>query len=103
MPPHPTPSLLLAAALLLPLAAPGCARFATSQTDTSHENSTTRQITTKASAYTLFAGKSQLASWKASQTDKTQGASVGTLTQETSSTNIVAALDAIARILSSIR
>lgn len=66
----------------------GCARFSTTQTDMSYEQGTpSRQITTKASAYTLFSGKSSLATWKASQTDKTQGASVGGLTQEGGQTN----------------
>ncbi|MEI7733723.1 MAG: hypothetical protein WCO56_29430 [Verrucomicrobiota bacterium] len=60
--------------------AAGCARFSTTQTDTSYENGRpAREITTHATASTIFAGKSVLANWKASQTDKTQGASVGNL------------------------
>lgn len=63
----------------------GCARFSTTQKDLSYENGQPqRQITTHAAAYTLLASKSALASWKASQTDKTQGASVGGLAQESS-------------------
>lgn len=63
--------------------AAGCARFSTKQTDTSYEKGEpNRSITTEAKATTFFAGKSALASWKASQTDKTQGASVGNLAVE---------------------
>lgn len=80
--------------LLIPLALValcGCARFSTTQTDMSYEQGTpSRQITTKASAYTIFSGKSSLATWKASQTDKTQGASVGNLVQEGGQTNQLA-------------
>lgn len=61
----------------------GCARFGTKQTDVSYENGKiNRSITTKASAFTFFSAKSSLANWKASQTDKTQGATVGGLNQE---------------------
>lgn len=62
-----------------------CANFKTTQKDistTSKDGVTTRTITTSAGAYTLFTSKSQLTSWKAQQSDKTQGASVGALTQE---------------------
>ena len=63
--------------------AAGCARFSTQQEDTSNEGgATTRKVTTRATASTFFAGRSALASWKASQTDKTQGASVGNLVVE---------------------
>lgn len=66
----------------------GCARFSTTQTDLSYEEGKPlRTITTKATGYTFFSGKSSLATWKASQTDKTQGASVGGLTLEGGQTN----------------
>lgn len=84
--------LLSIAALLLTC---GCARFTTVQTDVSPE----RTITTRASAWTLGTSKSALANFKASQTDKTQGASVGALSQETSGTNAVAALGHLESIL----
>lgn len=65
----------------------GCASFSTRQTDVSYENGKpVRQITTSAQAQTLFEAKSSLANFKASQTDKTQGASVGSLNQESSGT-----------------
>jgi len=72
----------------------GCARFTTVQTDVSvDQDGSSRTITTRATAYTLFASRSALANWKASQTDKTQGASVGTLTQESqAASNIVEAV-----------
>lgn len=61
----------------------GCARFTTTQTDVSYENGKpTRTVTTRAQATTLFEAKSALANFKASQTDKTQSASVGALNQE---------------------
>jgi hypothetical protein len=89
-----------AAAILLLLQLVGCARFSTTQTDLSYENGKpARQITTRAKASTLFTARSALANFKASQTDKTQGASVGSLSQETSGTNAVAALSALARIM----
>jgi len=76
--------VLLSASLVLV----GCARFSTHQTDMSYEQGTPqRQIETKAAAWTFFSGKSSLANWKATQTDKTQGASVGTLIQEGGQTN----------------
>jgi hypothetical protein len=72
-------------AILLLSLLPSCARFSTKQTDVSSTAKcgvTTRTITTKATAYTLFTSKSQLTNWKAQQSDKTQGASVGLLSQE---------------------
>lgn len=68
----------------------GCARFSTRQIDSSttdKDGKTTRTITTEAKAVTLFEASSALANFKATQTDKTQSASVGTLNQEASSTN----------------
>lgn len=73
-----------------------CARFSTTQTDISAQpDGTQRTITTKAGASTWFASKSSLANWKATQTDKTQGASVGALTQQ-GDTNLVNYINAIA-------
>lgn len=79
------------AVMVAALAFVGCARFATTQTDISKENTdgtTTRTITTKAASYTFFSSDSSLAKWKASQTDKTQGAEVGGLAQHADATNI---------------
>lgn len=104
---------LLLMAILTSLALPaiavlllmtGCARFSTTQTDVSVDlggTNTTRTVTTKASAYTLFSAKSSLATWKANQTDKTQGASVGGLEQQ-GGTNAAATIQAIANLLSAL-
>lgn len=75
----------------------GCARFSTTQTDLSYDEkgAPQRQITTKATAYTLCTSKSQLTNWKATQTDKSQGATVGSLTQESSTTNEAAFVQAV--------
>ena len=69
----------------------GCARFTTTQTDVSYaEGKIVRSITTRATAHTLFEAKSSLANFKASQTDKTQAATVGSLVQESGVTNSAA-------------
>ena len=82
----------------------GCARFTTTQRDTSYESDKiVRKITTKASAHTFFEAKSQLASWKATQTDKTQGATVGTLSQEATTTNLVNQLTAVLEIIKALK
>ena len=70
----------------------GCANFKTLQTDDSFDPVTgkcIRRIRTSAGATTVFEGQSRLATWKASQTDKTQGATVGGLAQEATATNAV--------------
>ena len=73
----------------------GCARFSTVQSDVSvATNGTTRTITTDVTSYTLFSSKLLLAGFKAQQTDKTQGASVGQLSQQ-GETNMVAIITAI--------
>ncbi len=75
--------------LLLSVA--GCSTFHTTQTDV-RENPTTGEkttITTHASATTFFDSKSTLANFKAAQTEKSQGASVGSLSQESSGSNAV--------------
>ena len=70
-----------------------CARFTTVQTDERLNPKTGEKttITTGATATTFVAGKSALANWKASQTEKTQGAAVGSLAQESDATSIVKA------------
>lgn len=92
--------LLGVAALLLP----GCARFSTKQTDTSYDTNgqPARAVTTKASAWTLLSSKSELANFKANQTDKTQSATVGSLTQQ-GGTNVVAVLENISKIVQAVK
>lgn len=95
---------LLVLAVALAVSPIGCARFSTTQTDLSHENGQpARKITTKAKAWTFGTSKSALANFKATQTDKTQGASVGTLTQESSGTNAVAVVNGLARIAEALK
>ena len=83
----------------------GCASFSTTQTDVSYDPETnqTRKITTRAKARTLFEAKSALSNFKASQTDKTQGASVGSLNQEASSTNVAANASALAELIRALK
>jgi len=93
--PVPVPKIL-SILLILSFAFIGCARFKTIQTDTSYEQGIkARTITTKASSTTFFDSKSALTAFKASQTDKSQSASVGTLNQEASGTN---AVDLVSRV-----
>lgn len=68
----------------------GCARFSTKQSDVSYNTTgkPVRAVTTKAVAWTFFEGKSKLASWEANQTDKTQRATVGGMSQEVTATNL---------------
>lgn len=81
--------------LVVLVAAAGCARFRTVQTDTTTDaNGVTRTIVTRASATTFAASKQALANWKASQTDKTQGASVGSVSQETDASKLTEAVGA---------
>jgi hypothetical protein len=78
----------------------GCANFSTTQTDTSYDPATgkiIRKITTQASSATTFESKSELTKFKALQTDKSQSASVGSLGQESTSTNATAIFEAIGR------
>ncbi len=55
-------------------------------------------MTTTARAVTFFDSKSELSKFKALQTDKTQSAAVGSLSQEASGTNAVALLKAMAEL-----
>ncbi len=74
----------------------GCARFGTWQTDYSYDAETgnlIRQNTTKVKATTFFEAKSELSKFKALQTDKSQSTAVGSLGQESSSTNLTALVE----------
>ena len=77
----------------------GCARFGTNQVqyDTFNTNGeiVSRRTETTASSFTFFDSKSALATFKASQSDKTQSATVGGLTQEASGSNAVNMVDAV--------
>lgn len=82
----------------------GCASFKTKQVDERILTDGSRTtISTYASSRTLFTSKSDLANFKAAQTEGSQTASVGTLGQSSSGTNAVEALKSLDSILSKIR
>lgn len=77
----------------------GCASFTTEQIDerTNAKTQETTKITTKATARTFFDAKSELARFKAAQTEKSQGAEVGSLSQSASSTNLNALVESVTK------
>lgn len=77
----------------------GCSTYTTTQRDISPE----RTIETRVSVSTFWDSKSQLANSKATQTDKSQSAFLGTLAQESSSTNLLSELEAVVQILKLVR
>lgn len=86
--------------LIIPFLIVGCARFRTVQTDVSiidKHGTTSRTITTKATSTTFFDSKSSLASFRASQTDKSQNASVGALTQDAYGTNVSKLIESVSK------
>ena len=83
-------------ALLCVLALTGCAHFTTTQKEVRNEQDTT--ITTKVSCYTIFSSKSELAKFSAKQSQASQSAEVGSLSQQ-GGTNAVQVLEAIAKIV----
>ena len=87
-----TPLIMLLGVSVALAFSSGCARFITRQTDISYDSkgNKIRAVTTTAKATTLLEAKSQLSNFKASQTDKTQSATVGSLNQESVATNAVA-------------
>lgn len=90
--------------ILIPLlVVTGCAHFTTTQEDKSYDKGQpVRQITTHASATTFFDAQSQLAKFKATQSDKTQSASVGSLNEGSSGTNVVNTIQALAALVGAI-
>jgi len=92
-------SLLLVIALLA-----GCASFNTKQVDERKlDDGSYTKISTIATSRTFFSSKSDLAKFKAIQTEGSQSASVGNLGQSATGTNIVQALQAIDNILGKVR
>lgn len=82
----------------------GCASFQTSQSDsTTSTNGVVRSTTTEASARTLLASKQALNKWKASQSEKTQGASVGGLEQESDASKLIDSLTAMAQAIGALQ
>ncbi len=91
-------------ALIAALAIAGCASFNTTQTDERQlPDGSYTKITTRASSRTIFTSKSDLANFKAQQTEGQQSATVGSLGQASSGTNAVRALEALDSILGKIR
>jgi protein involved in sex pheromone biosynthesis len=82
----------------------GCSTFVTDQLDERINQKTGEktEIHTKVKARTFWESKSALANFKASQTEKTQGATVGSLNQEASATNAVQVLNSLKGILDSL-
>lgn len=79
----------------------GCASFSTNQVD-ERTNETTGEktkVSTKVTVRTFFDAKSQLANSKATQTEKSQGASLGAISNESSGTNAVNVLNAVGSLL----
>jgi uncharacterized protein YceK len=81
-------------ALLVALALSGCATYTTKQTDISPD----RSITTEVSVRTFWDSNSKLADSKAVQTDKSQSASLGGLTQSATSTNVTAQIEILLKL-----
>ncbi len=82
----------------------GCAGFKTTQIDERKlSDGSYTKITTRATSRTLFTSKSDLANFKAQQTEGTQSATVGSLGQTSSGTNAVEALKSLDSILSKVR
>lgn len=78
----------------------GCAQFSTQQRDIRKAtDGQVTEITTTVSARTFGTSKSTLANFKATQTDKSQGANVGNLAQESSGTNAVVLIDLLSKAL----
>lgn len=91
-------------AYILALSLAGCASFKTKQIDERQlTDGSYTKVSTYAASRTLFTSKSDLANFKASQTEGQQSASVGTLGQSSSGTNAVEALKSLDSILSKVR
>ena len=91
----------LGALTCLSLLAGGCSAFTTTQVDLTRPNGG-KLIATRARAITFFDSKSELSKFKATQTDKTQSAAVGSLNQEASGTNAVQFLEALAKLAAAV-
>lgn len=86
-------TLILIAMMALMAGWSGCARFSSHQEQTMPDGSTKEQ---RQVMWTFFDGKSEVAKLRASTTEKTQGLSVGNISEETSGTN---AVDLVERVV----
>jgi hypothetical protein len=75
----------------------GCSTFRTTQEDsrTNEKTGETTTVKTSVSSTTFFDSRSALANFKATQTEKSQGAAVGSLNQESSATNTVNLIEGV--------
>lgn len=81
--------------ILLFVLSTGCAKILTDQTDTTITDvagTKTRTIKTKATGYTFMAGKQHLDKLRTTNTDKTQGMSVGSVEQESDASPLARAI-----------
>lgn len=84
--------------IILALALTGCASFNTTQTDertTNPDGSGTTKVTTKVSSSTFAASKSNLANFKAKQSEANQSADVGNLGQAANIAEIAPVIEAV--------
>lgn len=96
----------LALCFLIAVMCTGCASNVSRQRDISYSESTgkpVRVIDTKISARTLVEAKSELANFKASNTDKTQSLSIGRIANEANSTNTTSGLRELVELLKLLR
>lgn len=86
------------AALLALLIFPGCAQLSSRQTETIAPDGSSTRIT-RLRVTTFFDARSDVAKLRSTTTDKTQGLTVGGLSEGSSGTNAVRALEAVKDIL----
>jgi hypothetical protein len=89
-------SLFLASILLLN----GCAHFTSRQTETAPDGT---QRVTRVSVTTFLDARSEVAKLRATTSDKTQGLSLGSVSENSSSTNAVEILRHVAAILGAVK
>lgn len=92
---------LVLLAVIAGFAATGCARFSTVQKEVRTDATVT--ITTTAKAWTFIQSESSLANWKATQSEGSQGAEVGSLQQSSDGTVVVDALRELNQFLGNIK
>lgn len=85
-------TLILVASLLV---ASACARFKSEVTERVGPDGKTIERVTVVKAGTLFDSKSELARLSSGQTDKSQKVSIGSLSQESSASNVVSFAESV--------
>lgn len=97
--PVATALLAVLTAITLAFILTGCATYTTTQRDKSPD----RDITTEVTVRTFFDSNSRLANSEAAQNNSSQRAKLGSLAQDSSSTNLVSQLEALAAIARAVR